>query len=259
MESYLNMKNILNKIKINNITYVMILLSLLSGYIKYCFIILIIVLMHEFGHVFFFWLFNIDIESIEIHPFGGITKVNKRIHGRIYKDLLIALGGIIFQFLGMFIVLMLFRLDLIAFSTYKLFITYNLRIIIFNLIPIIPLDGSKLLLGILLKFVSFKSSYYIMFGVSIISMLLFIIYNYANGLNDVVIVVFLIAETLELLKNFKYLVNAFYLERLLYDNYYNGIVYDASLESMRIDKYYYFKNDGIYLGEKKYLLNNRFK
>ena len=89
--------------------------------------------------------------------------------------------------------------------------------------------------------------------------LLFIIYNYANGLNDVVIVVFLIAETLELLKNFKYLVNAFYLERLLYDNYYNGIVYDASLESMRIDKYYYFKNDGIYLGEKKYLLNNRFK
>jgi stage IV sporulation protein FB len=211
------------------------------------------------GHVFFFWLFNIDIESIEIHPFGGITKVNKRIHERIYKDFLIALGGIIFQLLGMFMVLILFRAGVVAFSTYELFITYNIRIILFNLIPIIPLDGSKLLLGILLKFISFKNSYYIMFVVSIMFMVLFVIYNYVNGLNDIVIVVFLVVKMFELVRNFKYLINSFYLERVLYDNYYNGILYDGCLENMRIDKYYYFKNNGSYLGEKKYLLDKRFK
>ena len=205
MESYLNMKNILNKIKINNITYVMILLSLLSGYIKYCFIILFIVLMHEMGHVFFFWLFNIDIESIEIHPFGGITKVNKRIHERIYKDFLIALGGIIFQLLSMFIVLILFRAGVVAFSTYELFITYNVRVILFNLIPIVPLDGSKLLLGVLLKFISFKNSYYIMFVVSIMFMVLFVIYNYVNGLNDIVIVVFFMIFVLNILQYIKFI------------------------------------------------------
>ena len=98
------MKNILNKIKIDNITYLIILISLLSGYIKHTFIIFTIVLIHELGHVFFFYIFNIEIESINIYPFGGITKVNKKIHERIYKDVLISLGGIIFQILLFIIV-----------------------------------------------------------------------------------------------------------------------------------------------------------
>ena len=66
MESYLNMKTIF---KIDNSTYVLMLLGLLSGYIKNIFIIFIIVLIHELGHVFFFYLFNYDVESV-------ILKVN---------------------------------------------------------------------------------------------------------------------------------------------------------------------------------------
>mgnify|MGYP003301447386 CR=1 FL=1 len=30
----------------------------------------------------FFYLFNIEIESIVIYPFGGVSKINKRIHER---------------------------------------------------------------------------------------------------------------------------------------------------------------------------------
>jgi stage IV sporulation protein FB len=93
------MKNILTKIKIDNVTYLLLFLALFSGYIKRSFIIFSIVLVHELGHVFFFWLFKIDVESVVIHPFGGVTKVNKHIHERIYRDVLMSLGGVFFQIL----------------------------------------------------------------------------------------------------------------------------------------------------------------
>ena len=58
MESYLNMKNIF---RIDGSTYLLMLFGLLSGYIKNVFIILIIVLIHEIGHVFFYYLFYIIV------------------------------------------------------------------------------------------------------------------------------------------------------------------------------------------------------
>jgi hypothetical protein len=52
--------------------------------------------------------------------------------------------------------------------------------------------------------------------------------------------------------------NKFYLERIMYDNYYNGIVNDSSIDNIRLDKYYYFKVGKGYINEKKYILKNKF-
>ena len=145
------MKNILDKVRIDYSTYILILIGLLSGYIKNIMIILVIVLVHELGHVFFFSLFKMDIESIVIYPFGGVSKVNKKIHERIYKDILISLGGIIFQGLLIMVIYLLYKYSFIVNSTYNMYISYNKSIILFNLIPIIPLDGSKLQLSICSK------------------------------------------------------------------------------------------------------------
>ena len=43
-----------NKFKINYMTWFLILFSLLAGYIKYTFIIMMTVVIHELGHIFFF-------------------------------------------------------------------------------------------------------------------------------------------------------------------------------------------------------------
>lgn len=255
MESYLNMKNIF---RIDNSTYVLMLLGLLSGYIKNVSIILIIVLIHELGHVFFFYLFNIDIESVVIYPFGGVSKINKKIHERIYKDIFISLGGILFQLLLFIIVYYLYNNGIIVSSTYDLFNTYNRSIILFNLIPIVPLDGSKLFFALFTIFLSFRISYILMIIVGIISLLLFIIYNCVFKINDIVIYIFLIVNLYFVLRNFKYVMNKFYLERVMYDNYYNGIIYGGNVSSMRLNKYYFFCDNGKYLNEKKYLINNKF-
>lgn len=253
------MKNILDKVRIDYSTYILVLIGLLSGYIKNIMIILVIVLVHELGHVFFFSLFKMDIESIVIYPFGGVSKVNKKIHERIYKDILISLGGIIFQGLLIIVIYLLYKYSIIVNSTYNMYISYNKSIILFNLIPIIPLDGSKLLLSICSKFVSYRISYITMIFVGCVSLLLFILYNMIFKLNDIVVYLFLLGSLINCIKEYKYVKGRFYLERILYDNYYNEIINDSfDIKDMRIDKYYYYKNKDRYINEKDYILKKMY-
>ena len=252
------MKNTLAKIRIDNVTYLLLFLALISGYIKRAFLIIIIVLVHEIGHVFFFLLFKIDIESVVIYPFGGVTKVNKRIHERIYKDVLISLGGVAFQVILCFVFLLLYHNGLVVKSTIDIFIQYDTSIMLFNLLPLVPLDGSKLLLSLCSKFFSYKICLKFQQFIGVVSLVIFIIFVLGRGLNDVIILAFLLIKLIELFKNNKYFLNRFYLERVLYNNYYDGIINDGDVDKMRIDKYYFFKENGRYVREEKYLLKNRF-
>ena len=68
----------------------------------------------------------------------------------------------------------LYKYGFIVSSTYHMFNTYNRSIILFNLIPIIPLDGSKLIFSLFTKFLSFRISYILIIIVGVISLVLFI-------------------------------------------------------------------------------------
>ena len=107
-------------------------------------IIFAIVLFHELGHVFIAKVLGYKILDIEIFPFGGITKVDKHLNDNIYKDLLLASFGIIFQ--------LFIHFFCIYFDYLGIFYKYNMSIMLFNLLPIIPLDGSKIVFEILNKF-----------------------------------------------------------------------------------------------------------
>ena len=170
------MKNILNKIKINNYTYLFFIICALCGYIKNITIIFSICIIHELGHVFFIKLFKYKVVSVEILPFGGFTTIDKRINTSINKDILIAFGGIFFQLILLLIIYIL--KNCFNFITYNLIFNYSLILILFNLIPMIPLDGNNIIHLILEKFFSYHLSYYLNFFVSIICLLMFFIINY---------------------------------------------------------------------------------
>lgn len=252
------MMNIIRKISIDDSLYLFILFGLLGGYIREIVILFIIVIIHELGHVIFFRLFNIEIDKIVIYPSGGMCYVNKKINNRILYDVMINIGGILMQVLLFIIVNYLWKNGFIVDSTYKMFNMYNAGIILFNLLPIIPLDGSKLLLNVFCKIFSFRNSYLLMIIVSVICLILFIIFNIFIGINSLVIVVFLLYQVILIIKNYKYIMNKFYLERIIYDNYFNEIISDKnSIKDMKLDKYYYFYNNGRYYSEKEWLRNNK--
>lgn len=254
-----HMKNILNKFKINYMTWFLILFSLLAGYIKYTFIIMMIVVIHELGHIFFFKIFKFEILKIIIYPFGGITYINKRIHERMYKDFLCAIGGIVFQIILWGIFLIMLKTGWIAESTYQIFFRYNLTIMFFNILPIVPLDGSKGINIILNKFFSFRFSYKVSGVISFCTFIFLVMFSTYYKVNNLFIYMFLLWKVIEYLKEYKYVMNKFYLERVMYDHYYNEIINNCdNLNVLRLDKYYYFKKNGKYINEKDYIRNTRY-
>ena len=253
------MMNLKRKVKINNFTYLFLFLCFLCGYIKNICIIFFICIVHEFGHVIFIKLFKYEITSIELFPFGGFTTINKRINTSINKDIIISIAGIFNQMI--LLVFLLFFKKYMNNITYNLFIQYNLTIMIFNMLPIIPLDGNNIIHLLLEKFFSYKLSNKINILLSIIFFILFIIVNYIYNFDNLIIIIFLLYKLIIYIRNVKYLDNRFILERYLYDFNYNKIINNSVyVDDLRRDVYHYFKVGDKYISEKnmiKYYFDNQ--
>ena len=225
-------------IKINSLTIYYLFILFLTGFLVQGIIIFMIVIIHEIGHIIVIKHYGYKINSINIYPFGGITKIDKDLNTSTNRELLIASGGILFQLLLQIIVYLL----PIRLYIKTIIIKYNLSILLFNLIPIIPLDGSIIINSLLNKYLSFKNSYILNIIISIISIILYILFNYCYSLNNYLIIGLFIYKIYEYIKSFKYIWNRFLLERYLKKYKYKKISTKAGdLSILKIDTYQYFK------------------
>jgi len=246
------MKNILTKIKINYLTYFLIFLCLLTGLFKNIILILLIILVHELGHVFFITKLKYAINKIEIYPFGGITEVSKDLNSPTNHEIIIASGGFIFQLFLWLIFVLLYNSNVINEQLYITFNTYNWAILLFNLLPIIPLDGHIILKSILEKYLSFKQAYYLIIFISILGIIFYLQYNYVYSLNNYMIITLLIYKTIISLKNYKYIYNRFLLERYINIYPYKKTRQEKtiSFKNFRKETLHFFKVGNKYVHEK---------
>lgn len=236
MGNILIMKNLF---KINIFTYLLLILSFLSGYYKEIFIIFLILIVHEFGHFFLMKLYNIKVNKIIIYPYGGMIKSDILINTNSFKILIISIGGILSQIILFLLICLLNTIGLINDSIYTIFNYSNISIIIFNLLPIYPLDGYKILNSILEIFISFKNSLIISLIVNVICLISFIIYLYLYKINNYVIVIFLLTTLFKYLNDIKYIFNKFYIERIIYKIEYKGLVSVDKLSDLHKNKFNY--------------------
>lgn len=90
--------------------------------------VLVCLLLHEIGHLFFIFLFQYKIESLKLSIFGFFLKLENT-KEEFYKDVFIYSGGLLF--------------NLMAYVIFpdEVMKKINLILIIFNSLPIYPLDG----------------------------------------------------------------------------------------------------------------------
>ena len=180
--------------------------SALTGHFKGFVWFSLIITVHELGHILMGILFRWKIEKVLILPFGGITIFHEDLNRPIKEEFLIVIMGPIFQIVFTLIVYYFFRVDD--------FVYYSLIILGFNLLPIFPLDGSKILSLLFNKVVSFKCSHLWMILISILSVLILIME--ANfSLILFLICLFLIMRVIKEIKEHESLFNRFLLERYL--------------------------------------------
>ena len=227
------------KIKINYLTYLVIVLFLFSGFKNNLKYILLVFTVHELGHIFFCKLFKVEIISVEVYPFGGVIKLNNFINSSLIMQFLISSGGLIFQ--------------LFLFFIKNPFInSYNMYFLLINIIPVIPLDGSKILLNTLCCFFSYYKSLIITNFISIFSLIIVIFFT-----RNITFFIFSLVFIIRDLRNFLYYFNKFLLERYLYDfNYKKSKNYKKlDLKKLKIGKLGYFyenkwKSEKYFLAKK---------
>ena len=230
------------KIIIHPLTYILILSTLLCGYFNYFIIISSIILLHDLGHIIIMKYFNIEIYNICILPFGSIIKSKIDYNLNSNKLLLISSAGIIMQIILYLIFYILLNINIINELSYNIFLYYNKIIILFNLLPIIPLDGSKIIMSLLERFLPYKLSLIIINCLSIICIFVFI-FNNTVTLNILLITSYLFIKTYEEILNHKYIFNTFLLERYLRKPYFNKINYVNSINNLYKNRFNFIKNE----------------
>ena len=238
------MKSMQN-LKINYLTYIFILLLLFSGYKDNLGWILLVFFIHEIGHFFFCKIFKIKIVSINIYPFGGIIKLDKLLNYSIVKEFLIAFGGIFFQLILQFINIIFIKSSALSF--------YNLLVLKWNVIPIIPLDGSKILQIFFSKVFPYYASLILTYVISFVFVIAIIFFSGNFGL-----AVFSLGFLIKYIFDLSYVFNRFLLERYLYKFTYKKYKYLNVFDPKKIclDRGYYFYENT--WKEEKYFLGKKF-
>lgn len=241
-------------------TYIIIAISfILTGYFSNLLIFTSIIIIHELGHYLIAKLNNLNPEKITIYPFGGITRLNIPINTKISKELMIALSGVIFQSIYYLLILFLYKNNIIRTYIFEIFKNYHYSILFFNLLPIHPLDGSKIINLIMSKYLPYKLTLKLTIVISIITAIIIIKINYYKfNYTTILIITIIIDNLIKYSKNINYYFNKFLLERYLYKYHFSKSKNINKIDNMYKEKYHIIKENSHYLTEKEYL-KRRFK
>ncbi len=236
-------------------TYLFIAFSfIITGHVKDLLVFTSIIIFHELGHYLMAKINKVKVKKITIYPFGGITTLDTLINININRELLIAMGGILSQSIYMIIIIILYKYGFVREYIYNLYTRYNNSILYFNLLPIVSLDGFKILNLTLSKIFPFDISNKLSLGISFITLILILIVNYYTFNYTLLLVLsVLIINIVNYYKDLNYIFNKFLVERYLYNISYSKEKIVNNKKKMYKDYRHIFKNGNKYLTEKKYL------
>jgi len=230
----------------------MLLLSLISGLFSDSIIYVGIIFIHEMGHFLCAKLFKWNVDKIYFYLYGGYTKFNDQINRPLYQELLIMLSGPVVQTVFFFLLK-----DVIPIKYASSFIKYNYSILLFNLLPIYPLDGGKLINIICSYFFSYKRSLTISLYVSYLFIWFVAIVSIFNKtsitLSLLMVIMVVVIKLKEEFDKRPYYINKFFLERFLYPTTYKKVITISKLDEMHRDKKHLVKSKDKLLTEREAL------
>ena len=163
------------------------------------------------GHFITGKLLRLKVKEIKLFMFGGVTTLDEDLNLNIYKEILLLIMGPITQILFVALLFILYRLEIISTLAYIKFYNINMLLLKFNLLPILPLDGGKLINNLLDLIISYDLSHTISIIISFISLPL--LFTFDNKLLIIILFIFLLLNLLNEISIHKYRLELLLLER----------------------------------------------
>jgi stage IV sporulation protein FB len=139
------MAELIKHIHIHPLLWAIIGLAVATAhFIELC-LLLLIIFVHEMGHAAAAALFSWRIKRIALLPFGGVAEMDEHGNRPLKEEIIVIISGPLQHIWMMGAALLFFHLAWMPEEIFQLFIQFNLMILIFNLLPVWPLDGGKLI------------------------------------------------------------------------------------------------------------------
>ena len=221
----------------NPFFYICGFIFILTGYLKIFVLSMFIIFIHELGHIVISKIFKWKVDKIIVLPFGGLVIFNENVDNNLNEELLITISGPLLQL----IVTLLINNNLLNSISYSL--------LIFNLLPIVPLDGSKILNILFNKIICFRITYYLILLISILTLIFIFKFN----LIIILVIICLIKEIILSFVKYKYTYNKLILEKYLYKNKYKKIRKISNINNLYRNSNHLIKDKNRYYLEEEYI------
>lgn len=257
MVKRLIIKHILNKIDIHPFFLFIAISSAMTGMFHEFMIVLSILLIHELGHIVAACFYRWNIYKIHILPFGGNIEFRQLIHSSIKEELIIMFSGSFFQIIYFMIVFILFEYNIVPENFYSTVKSFHYPLLLFNLLPIYPLDGSKLMRCLFSSLLPFKRALQYTIYLSFISFMvaIFLINQLDYSVSYYLVLVFILYKTIIEWKTNTRTFYKFILERILYSFSFHKrkIIRGKHLAKMRKEYSHLFQVNSQYITERQVL------
>ena len=213
--------------------------------------VLLIIIVHELGHLTMAHHYKWNFDKIAIYPFGGCCKFDEKVNRSLKEELMILLSGPLFQ-VGLFFIISIFQANgLMTFRNFTIFKTYHYTLLIFNLLPIYPLDGGRILNIVINYIMPYKKGNKL---VVIVSFLIIVImmFFYRN-LNFTLMGILLTSELFLYFKRQDYLYNRMLLERYMDRFCFKRLKTINNKDSMYKERRHIILFNNKYITEREYL------
>lgn len=238
---------ILKHIYLDKLFLFFLLIIIITGNFNNFIPYFLLLLIHELSHALIGILLGYELVKIMFYPLGGITIFNYPINIPLKKELFIILAGPLGQVIAYIIL-----------RNYFPFINvYHYTLLIFNLLPLYPLDGGKILNIICSYYFNYLVSLNVTLIISSIILLGLFIYNvFYFNLNLLLMLIMIFLKLTKIYQKRYFYYNRFLLERYLHNYSFRKIkninkmqefyrdrlhFIEFSTEKKALEKYFGFK------------------
>jgi len=200
---------------------IILFFSALTGYFIELTTLFVIVLVHELGHLFMAHEVGWKVKAVRLLPFGGVVEVEEAGGSSARDELLVAIAGPL-QNLWMILFAKGFaELGWWSHEWSAYFVEANLWIALFNLLPVLPLDGGKIVQALLSYRFSYYSTLIWSIRISICISAIIVLYSltpllfefHSINLNELMIGLFLLLSNISAYRHIPFLFYRFILHR----------------------------------------------
>ncbi|WP_126427938.1 M50 family metallopeptidase [Brevibacillus marinus] len=146
------------RFSIHPLFWLVIGLAVAAGYFLETLALFVIVIIHELGHIACARELGWQIQEIRLLPFGGIAAMEEVIGADPLDEIVIALAGPFMNVTMVAVSLLFWKAGVWSEEWTRFFMTSNWLIAGFNLLPVWPLDGGRILQSLLCYGLAYRAA-----------------------------------------------------------------------------------------------------